>query len=92
MLENGMWCPRHKCNKARVCQYSHNCKAMTPQEAAVKQAEWDRARKHRELITEQEKREEQRLRDDRRGRIEAMLEAHGLGLYDLELFIKEVMS
>jgi len=33
------WCPRKRCRQLKTCQYGHNCKAMTSEEARIKQAE-----------------------------------------------------
>lgn len=88
----GLWCPRKLCRKARACNYAHSCKAMTSEVAAAKQAEWEVNKLRREKIVAQEVREAQFRRERRNHKINAMLEAHDLSLYELEEWVKDVQK
>lgn len=89
LLQDGRWCPRGKCQRAGLCQF-HFCVSLTPAEAEAKQAEWAAAKARREEEERQEKAREHMRRRGRDARIEAMLEAHGLSLHDLEEWVKEI--
>ena len=84
------WCQRNKCQGSGKCQYVHNCKLMTIAEAEAAKAEWEFARARREDAEKQEAINDEMLRRNRNNRIEAMLDAHGLSLYDLEEWVKEI--
>jgi hypothetical protein len=88
----GLWCPRKLCQRSGECYYPHNCKALTPDARAAKQAQWEADKIHREVIAAQEARDEQRLRDNRNGRIGVMLAAYYLLLEDLEAWVRDVQD
>lgn len=65
---------------------------MTREVAAAKQAEWEANKIRREEIAAQEERDAERRRNIRNSKINAMLEAHDLSLYELEEWVKDVQN
>lgn len=88
----GLWCPRKECQRRHHCHYTHNCKAMTPEVAAAKQAQWEIDKKRREEIAEKEARVEELRRESRKRRIGVMLAAYDLSIEDLEAWVKDVQN
>lgn len=86
----GLWCPRKLCQRRRQCHYALNCQAMTRQEAAAKQAQWEIDKKRREEIAEKEARVEELRRQSRKRRIGVMLAVYDLSIEDLETWVKDV--
>lgn len=87
---NGLWCVRKQCNRFNSCQYIHNCKGMTLADSEIAVAQWEANRLIREEREAQEKLKEEMARRVRNNKIEAMLEAYNLSLYDLEEWVKEI--
>ena len=88
----GLLCNRTLCRKHERCRYEHNCNAKTPSEWAVIRQRAKEIQKRQEILDAQEKRDNDLLRRDRSSKIETMLEAHGLSLYDLQEWVKEIVS
>jgi hypothetical protein len=89
-LGAGLFCHRRRCQQLQSCRYAYDCKAKTREQAEALDTEWEDEQTRRAVVAQQAEHEAQRLRDDRRSRLETMLEAHGLSIDDLEWFIKEV--
>lgn len=92
LRDGSMQCVRHKCNRVGLCQYEHNCKAMTKADMAVAQAKWESDRLHQEQEVAAEAARDREWSSARNAKIERMLEQHDLSLWDLEQWVKEITT
>lgn len=89
-VSDDFYCVRKECGKRRACAYMHNCKGMTGAQAVTAVADWEAASRRREEETARREHEAAMERRELSGRIEAMLAAHGISLYEFEDWLKGV--
>lgn len=82
-MPDGKLCVRKACHKMRACQYSHDCKSMTPEEAVAMCQRVEAARQEREAIAREQAETDRRNKALRLGPVYRQLQALNIDLDDL---------
>jgi len=92
MLTPDRWCPRNKCMNIGTCQYSWDCKSIPIAEKSSWMERVEKNKLRQRLLARQEENSRLRAHRELSARIDTMLSAHDISLYEFTEWLKVTMK